>query len=135
MLRGSCLCSGVTFEIDGQIENIVNCHCRQCRKAQGSAFGTNGFVKATEFSIKSGDDLIKSYESSPGKRRFFCTTCGSPLFSRRDNLPDKIRVRLAILDGEIIEKPTAHIFAASKAEWYNIEDDLPQYETFEPSRA
>ena len=27
MLRGSCLCGGVRYEIDGPLSSVLNCHC------------------------------------------------------------------------------------------------------------
>jgi hypothetical protein len=41
MYTGSCLCGGVAYEIDGELEPIQVCHCSQCRKAQGTAIVTN----------------------------------------------------------------------------------------------
>lgn len=134
MYKGSCLCGKVTFEILGAIGNIIFCHCSQCRKAQGSAFGANGFVKREDFNFIGGEDNLSSYESSSGKHRCFCRTCGSPILSRRDDVPEMIRIRLGTVEADIDEKPVGHIFAASKANWYEITDDLPRYEEYEPGR-
>jgi len=63
MYKGSCLCGAVTFEIDGTIEDIVMCHCSLCRKAQGSAYATNGLVDESAFTLH-GEDKLTSYESA-----------------------------------------------------------------------
>jgi hypothetical protein len=34
------------------------------------------------------------------------------------------------LDDDPGVRPSMHIFAGSKAPWYDITDDLPQYKTF-----
>lgn len=83
MYTGGCLCGSVRFAIQGPIRNIVYCHCSRCRKAQGSAFATNGIVRANEFTLLSGAELLTGYESSPGQTKYFCKTCGSPILSRR----------------------------------------------------
>lgn len=132
--KGSCLCGKVRFEITGEIQNIIYCHCSQCRKAQGSAFATNGNVDAEKFNFISGKDELTGYESTPGKIKYFCKHCGSPIISKNESSPNKVRVRLGTIESDIIEKPIAHIFATSKANWENITDDLPQYESYEPSR-
>lgn len=134
MYKGGCLCGSVRFEIKGPIRNIVYCHCSQCRKAQGSAFATNGIVKAGDFDILTGADLLTGYESSPGQTKYFCKICGSPILSKSEARPEQVRVRLGTIDSEIVERPIAHIFSTSKASWENITDDLPQYEAFEPDR-
>jgi len=38
MIRGSCLCGGVKFEITRAVGPFELCHCARCRKASGSAF-------------------------------------------------------------------------------------------------
>jgi hypothetical protein len=134
MYTGGCLCGSVRFDIKGPIRNIVYCHCSQCRKAQGSAFATNGIVNATDFQILSGSDSLTGYESSPGQTKYFCRICGSPILSKSKQKPDQVRVRVGAIDSNIVERPMAHIFATSKANWEEIADDLPQYESYEPNR-
>lgn len=134
MYRGSCLCGHVTFEIDGGIESIIHCHCSLCRKASGTAYATNGFVNAAEFRITSGDTLLGSFESTPGRHRRFCTGCGSPIFSTNDRDPDRIRIRVGVIDSDITERPISHNFVTSKAGWEDLEAELPRYEAYEPGR-
>ena len=134
MYQGSCLCGQVRYEIDGVIRNIVYCHCSRCRKAQGSAFAANGIVAAAEFRLVNGKDNLRGYESSPGQTKYFCQTCGSPMLSHSTAQPDQVRIRLGTLDSAISERPVAHIFATSKANWEDICGDLPQYPDYEPGR-
>jgi len=132
MIKGSCLCSSVKFEYQGELGKIAMCHCQQCRKAQGSPFACNMPVESSGFNIVQGKALITEYESSPGKKRAFCSKCGSPIYSRRDELPDNVRLRMGTFDTPIDEKPAYHIYATSKAEWWEILDSCHQYEELEP---
>jgi len=134
MYSGACLCGAVTFEISGSISQIVHCHCSQCRQVQGSAFATNGIVKASEFTILSGEDKLTAYLSSAWQTKYFCQICGSPIISKSDSKPDEVRIRLGAITSDIKERPGAHIFTTSKANWEEICGDLPQYESYEPGR-
>jgi len=134
MYTGGCLCGAVRFEIHGGIRNIVYCHCSQCRKAQGSAFATNGIVNAADFKIVAGEEMLTGYEATPGQTKSFCRVCGSPIMSRSVSSPDQVRVRLGTVESDIGERPGAHIFVTSKANWEDICGDLPQYEAYEPDR-
>ena len=134
MYKGSCLCGAVNFQISSGLRNIVYCHCSECRKAQGSAFATNGIVEKNNFKIISGEDQLSAYESTPGQTKYFCRHCGSPIMSKNLNKPDQLRVRLGTIESDLAEKPGAHIFVSSKANWDNISDDLPQYDAWEPDR-
>jgi len=134
MYKGGCLCGAVRFEINDGIRNIVYCHCSQCRKAQGSAFATNGIVNAKDFRLLCGEDKLTAYESTPGQFKYFCKICGSPIMSKRTSVPDQVRVRLGTIESDIVERPQAHIFASSRANWEILCGDLPQFDEYEPGR-
>jgi hypothetical protein len=134
-VTGGCLCGAVRFEISGPIRHIVHCHCSQCRKAQGSAFATNGIVSTSDFKLLAGADELTGYESTPGQTKYFCRTCGSPILSKTASKPDQVRVRVGSIDSDIKERPEAHIFVGSRANWEEISGDLPQYEGYEPDRS
>jgi len=131
--KGSCLCETVKFEITGEIHDLVFCHCSRCRKAQGSAFATNGNVLASDFHFITGEENLTGYESSPGQTKYFCKSCGSPIMSKTASAPNQVRIRLGTIDSDISERPIAHIFAASKANWDTICDGLPEYPTYKPN--
>ena len=134
MITGGCLCGAVQFQISGDIRNIVYCHCSMCRKAQGTAFASNGIVAKDDFRFTQGEDNLSCFESSPGQHKSFCRSCGSPIKSENSKHPGQIRIRLGTLDGDIKQRPEAHIFVGSKANWHDICDDLPQYNDYEPGR-
>ena len=128
--RGSCLCGGIQYELHGELGEIIQCHCRICRKANGTAFATNSPVKVTDFKLTQGEHLLKKYTSSVGTERCFCSECGSPLFGIKQDAPEFYRLRIGSLDTPIVETPSMHIFVKDKAEWDSITDGLAQY----PSR-
>ena len=134
---GGCLCGGVRFsytgELGGSLGLVTVCHCSQCRRAHGFAAGVAP-ASAAGFIVTQGQDLIREYESSPGKLRGFCGTCGAPLYSRRTANPEAIRLRLGTLDnppGDL--KVEAHIFATDVPAWAES-DDAPRYPGLEPGR-
>ena len=128
MLKGSCLCNAIQYEIEGELGPTMMCHCSKCRKANGSAYAINAAVKTDQFHFVKGQELVSEFESSPGVFRSFCKQCGSPLLSRRPSQPDIVRLRIGTLDTPVDVKPLAHIFVGSKASWDEIHDDIPQYD-------
>ena len=130
MYKGSCLCGAVKFTLSNKVNDIVYCHCSLCRKAQGSAFATNGNIKYEDFKFISGEDNLTAYQQSKTQSKLFCTTCGSPIMSKNSLTPDVIRVRLGTIESDINETPEAHIFVDSKANWDEIIDTLPQYSKY-----
>lgn len=91
---GSCLCGAVTYQIDGPIGDIIQCHCQKCRKANGTAYATNAPIAKADFKLTSGQDVVKKYASSAGTERCFCGNCGSPLISIKAETPEFYRLRI-----------------------------------------
>ena len=134
MYQGSCLCGAVRIEIHGGISAIIHCHCSLCRKSSGTAYATNGFVALSDFVVRSGQETLGFFETSPGKKKHFCRICASPVYSSNAQVPDKIRLRLGILDSEISERPLSHNFVSSRACWDDLDAQLPRYDGYEPGR-
>jgi len=102
------------------------CHCGTCRKASGSSFATNLVVPTDDFAVTAGRDRLTPFESSPGKHRWFCGGCGSPIYSHGAQTAHIVSVRCGTLDGDPAARPAVHAYVATKAPWYEIRDDVPQ---------
>lgn len=126
MLYGSCACGRVRYELRGELLGPVgHCHCWQCRKHSGASFGTTAAVKSEEFDVVAGAELLSGWESSPGTHRMFANCCGTPIFKRRDDLPQWFGLRLGTLDCDPGRTVEQHIFVSSKAPWVELRDGLP----------
>lgn len=134
MIKGKCLCGEVHIELDGEISDIIHCHCSLCRKNSGTAYATNGFVNAAQFTVIKGKARLSSFSFKPGRYRYFCENCGSPVYSANDDDPTRYRLRLGILDSDISQRPISHNFVSSKANWEEMDAKLPRYDSFEPNR-
>ncbi len=126
MLRGSCTCGKVKFEVRGEPLFMYHCHCGICRKATGTSFATNILVRTEDLVIVEGRDAISAFESSPAKLRHFCSGCGSPIYSQGEATKHIVSVRCGTLDDDPVLRPVVHAYVASKAPWTEILDDLPQ---------
>lgn len=131
MIRGSCLCGNVRFELTCSAQFINHCHCSMCRKAHGAAFGSFLHADGTGFRWITGESYVKNYPSSPGNVRAFCTGCGSNLPVLEDEGAHVI-IPVGSLDDDPKVRPIVHIHTASQAPWYKITDDLPQFPEFPP---
>ena len=126
-LRGGCLCGAVRYQITAPMGAAEHCHCSMCRKAHGAAFSSNAVVATAALAVTAGADLLCEYASSVNRRKCFCSRCGSPLFIRRLDDPQRTVVALGTLDDDPLVRPQRHVFVASMAPWYAIADTLPQF--------
>ena len=127
MIRGSCLCGAVRYEYTGPTAGVSMCHCRQCQKAQGSAFAAIMPIDADAFRVVSGSNQIREYNSSADKYRAFCSRCGSPLYSRKDGAPEVLRLRVGTIDEPAALEATFHKFYDERASWFDPDDDLERF--------
>jgi hypothetical protein len=131
MIEGRCLCGTVRYELMGPIARMLHCHCSMCRKHHGTPYATWAVAPLAGFRFKSGEASVARYASSPGFHRSFCTTCGSVV-------PEALPARGVVicpagnLQGELGCEPSLHMFVASKASWYEITDNLPQFDEYPP---
>ncbi len=123
MHKGSCLCKAVTFEVSSSLPGPDACHCTQCRKSSGHYF-TSTDVARSALKIQ-GDNKITWFQSSEKVRRGFCSICGSSLFW--DPIyKDFIAIAMGAFDLPTQTKLKMHIHVASKGDYYDITDSLPQ---------
>ncbi|PDT53552.1 MULTISPECIES: GFA family protein [Sinorhizobium] len=125
MLAGRCLCGAVHYVVADEFRYAANCHCADCRRATGSAFKPFAGIEREKFTVTKGADHLQTYgEENAHNAR--CGKCGSFLYSVvRDGA--YVHVALGPLADEPAIRPSEHIFVGSKAPWYTINDELPQY--------
>jgi hypothetical protein len=131
-IAGSCLCGGVAYELRNPLR-AYHCHCGRCRRARSAAHTTNLFAKIEDFEFTRGADLTIEYKV-PEARFFtiaFCSECGgeAPRVSRERGMAS---VPAGTLDTDFGPVPLTHIYVGSKAPWFTITDDLPQFEEMPP---
>ncbi|HVP29252.1 MAG TPA: GFA family protein [Myxococcota bacterium] len=131
-LHGGCLCGAVRYEVDGELGPMGHCHCRTCRKAHAAAFATTARVERSRFRWTAGEGALSSFESTPGKKRFFCPRCGSHLIAAWEGAPEVI-VRVGSLDDDPVSRPVAHIWTSQRAPWFELTDALPRFAEGPPS--
>ena len=132
-LTGECLCGSIKFSLADEFLYSFYCHCSECRRFSGSAFSVAGGIQKENLTISSGKEHVRYYQKRDVSNMAFCNLCGSSLFSENFR-KDLLHIRLGVLNEEPSLKPQAHVFVGSKVPWYQITDDLPQFETIPPSK-
>lgn len=127
MIEGSCLCGGIRYRAEAS-GPMAHCHCGMCRKAHGSAFSTLLPVASETFRWVAGEELLSHFESSAGKRRWFCSRCGSQLASTREGAGGNVLLRAGCIDSGFEGRAVAHGWVSSKASWHEITDALARFE-------
>jgi len=128
VITGRCECGKVQYQVLGEITDYCHCHCSICRRIHSAAFATWGGVARDKFSYVSGEDNVRSYAFSERSDSLFCDTCSSTILVDFKAEADMLYITLGTVDGDVDFPSGYHQFVGSKAPWYEISDDLPQFD-------
>jgi hypothetical protein len=130
ILAGKCYCGVVEYAVADAFLYAANCHCSNCRRTTGSAFKPFAGIEREKLVITKGESETMIFGEEDANNTH-CRICGSLLFSVvREGVFVHVAMGTLIDDPSI--RPTHHIFVSSKAPWFTIADDLPQYEEHVP---
>jgi hypothetical protein len=125
-LAGKCGCRTVHYAVADEFLYAANCHCSDCRRTTGSAFKPFAGIERDKLVVTEGGDNLMIF-GDENAHDAHCKACGSLLYSLvRDGA--FVHVAMGTLVDDPTIRPTKHIFVGSKAPWFTITDDLPQYE-------
>ncbi len=124
---GGCQCGAVRYRILGESLRITVCHCTECQRQSGSAFGMSLAVPETCFELVSG--VLKTFtvtcDSGRLKTCSFCSDCGVRIYHQG---PDReLSIKAGTLDDRIALQPEAHYWTSRKQAWVLIPDGTQAY--------
>lgn len=128
---GGCLCGAVRYQVRGRLRDVVMCHCTMCQRLHG---GIGPHTKALKVNLRiTRDEGLAWYQTSEVARRGFCRNCGSGLFWEPFEL-DATGILAGTLDPPSGLATMGHIFVGEKADFVEINDDLPCFEASSDGR-
>ena len=126
--QGGCRCGVVRFEVEGAPKHSAMCWCAHCRGSSGTPATVWTLFSRDQVSI---EGTPATHESSPGKFRQFCATCGTGLFYLNEAIfPGQIDIQGAAFDDRDVFPPQAHIQVAEAPAWREKAGMLPAFARF-----
>ena len=117
-ITGGCACGAVRYTVNAEPVMMLNCHCRDCQRATGSAYAPVVVVPRTALKV-TGD--LQYYrivgESGSAVERGFCPKCGSRILGNLERLPEIVGLLAGSLDDPSLHNPSVDIFTASAHPW------------------
>lgn len=133
-LTGGCMCGAVRFEIDRPLVSAGYCHCTRCQRRTGTAASASARIEPGSLTVVAGEELLHAWDPPEGFSKIFCSVCGSAMWSRSQEDPSILSVRLGALDGDPGIRPMDHTFVAYAASWEPLPDDgLPRHPEARPN--
>ena len=116
-MTGSCLCGAVKYVTSSEFDMVGNCHCNICKKITGSVFEAFAVIAQESFTLLAGEDSLVEYKISPKVKKYFCGTCGTPVFNQHRLAPGKLIVHVGTLDDPTGVTPTLNLYCESMLPW------------------
>jgi hypothetical protein len=129
-LTGGCQCGTIRYEITGTPNALVVCHCTDCQRQSGSAFGMTLPVNEADFRMTKGE--VKTYASTSaagrGKLGAFCPDCGTRIYHKPEWRKGTVSVKPGTLDDTSWLKPETHLWTSSKQGWVTIPEGVKTFD-------
>jgi hypothetical protein len=129
LLAGGCQCGSVRYEIAGTPLELYVCHCQECRKQSGSAFGISVIVRRGDFRLLQGRVECWSRAADSGNTIdcFFCPSCGTRVWHGAREREDTLSVKGGSLDKPLDLTQAVHIWTSRKLPGVVIPESVKQY--------
>lgn len=131
--RGGCACGALRYEIAGEPAAMVECQCRQCQRDSGTGHASNLAFMGAEVKIE-GEVATWDMHGDGGtlKRRAFCPTCGSAVYTLFPTMSGFIALRAASLDEPERYKPQMVVWSDAAVSWDRVDPSLPSFPRMPP---
>jgi hypothetical protein len=130
-LTGRCLCGSVSYSVAAEPLASAVCHCADCQRQTSSPFSAVVVVPRTAFQVQGA--TLSSFNTVGGDHgqdteRFFCSACGSPIYSLSPAGPDFAYVKAGSLDDSSWLEPSIEVWTASAQPWAPRLEQAMQFE-------
>ncbi len=114
----TCCCGNGIVEVNSEPVIHGICHCNNCKKRTGSAFGISSYFKKVDFSLRSGKFSCYKIQNDNGlQERYFCEKCGTTLFWYVDSFKDFVGVAGGCFIDPVLTMPTFATINENKCHW------------------
>ena len=123
-MEGGCQCGSVRYRVEGEPLSLAVCHCTECQRQSGSAFGMSLAVPSDAFRLLAG--ALKTFttgcDSGRTKRCAFCPDCGTRIYHQV--VEAVLSIKPGTLDDTSWLNPAAHYWTKRKQPWVPIPDGV-----------
>jgi len=128
--EGGCMCGALRYRCAEAPAMTLCCHCTDCQRRTGAAFGITVSVNTSAFSILKGETTSWLSIRQSGSKLLFqsCAVCGTRCWGDLPDIPESTLILGGTLDVAISLEPSAHIYTATKQPWVSIPDNIYEAE-------
>ena len=127
---GGCDCGGVRYRVDGELRDVVHCHCEPCRRITGHHMAATA-AKVDDVHFESDATLTWHYRTSTTCYGF-CSACGSTLFWSATDKADMLSIAAGTIDQPSGLSTVLAIYADEASDFHRLDDTIQTFSRDRP---
>lgn len=123
----TCCCGQASIMVDGEPKIHLVCHCNNCKKRTGSAFGVSAYFPDSQVKNKNGEmEVYEINNHATHQERYFCKLCGTTLYWKISKFPaipgiaDMTGIAGGCFSDNPLPEPTITATNKNKCTWLEV---------------
>jgi hypothetical protein len=126
---GGCQCRSVRYVVTMEPIRLVACHCKECQRQSGSAFGMSMPVKKDSLTVTGPTmQFTRIAHSGNEVTGVFCPECGVRIYHVLKSAPGILALKPGTLDETSWLRPGSFIWMKSAQGWVPVPDGVEAIE-------
>ena len=124
-----CSCGALTATCEGEPVRRSICHCTECQRRTGSAFGLQATYAVDRVrTLGESRAFTRSSDDGYWVRSHFCPVCGTTLFLELERRPGMVTIPAGAFADLDFPEPTVSVYTERQRPWLRIETSEPLVE-------
>jgi hypothetical protein len=126
--HAACSCGQLRLVAEGEPVRISVCHCLECRRRTGSAFGAQVRFPAERVRIEGrSTQYVRSSDEGEPRTFHFCPECGSTVYWRLASVPDAVVVAVGAFVDADFPPPTVSVYDSRRHPWLTLPAEIERH--------
>jgi hypothetical protein len=121
--KASCCCGACSIEVNGEPAMNAICHCANCKKRTGSAFGWSTYFDDAQVGMKVGKVQCYEIDGERPQQRWVCANCGSTLFWKVASWPGRTGIAGGCFIEHPLPEPSVTVSNSGRCPWLGLPQD------------
>lgn len=127
---GGCQCGSLRYTLDAEPNWLVACHCKECQRQSGSAFGMSMQVKRSSLTVTGPTKgFTRVTDTGNVNTGVFCPDCGVRIYHMPGYADDVVVLKPGTLDDTSWLRPSRFVWMKSAQGWVPVPDGVKTMET------
>jgi len=117
----SCCCGGLKAHCEGEPARVSVCHCLECQKRTGSAFGVQARFAQEQVRVEGPSGRFERVGDEGTRAAFqFCQSCGTTVLWRNEEMPGLVAVAVGAFADPSFPAPKRTVYEDRAHPWVEL---------------